>query len=300
MRLYLAATIQNGFCPGTSTFNKLNELEKRVTMSIPHRLDSYHYLGNQTLVDRIRDAGLRVFLDSGAFSAFTLGKPVDIQQYCQFIKDNRDILEVYSVLDAIGDADQSWRNQRTMEAAGLQPLPCFHYGEPLEVLEYYAANYPYITLGGMVPISNAQLLHWLDHIWAEYLTDTAGRPKVRVHGFGLTSKALMERYPWYSVDSSSWVQIASLGGIYLTQYGNIAISDNSPKAKEAFSHFDNMRPHERQVIADAIVRRGFEVERLRLNHLSRKAFNIWTYIDMGHQMADKELQFTRPQPVLFT
>ena len=299
MKLYLAATIQNGFCTGTVTFNKLTDLEKEVTTHLPYRLDSYHYIGTDRMVTVIRNAGLRVFLDSGAFSAFTQKTEIDINRYCDYIKANHDILEVYSVLDAIGDAEGTWRNQQYMESQGLHPLPCFHYGEPLEALDYYVNRYPYITLGGMVPISYAQLVLWLDHLWEKHLTTSAGTPKLRVHGFGLTSKMLMERYPWHSVDSSSWVQIASLGGIYLTEYGNIPVSDNSPKAKDFFSHYDNMRAHEQVAIAALARARGFDMERLRVNHLTRKVFNMWTYIVMARNMSQKDQRFVRTQPGLF-
>lgn len=307
MKIYLAATIQNGFYLGTPTYNRLDEVEKGViTYHSLHRLDSYHYIGTDQMAEKVRLAGLKVFLDSGAFSAFTKGAEIDIKRYIDWIKRHKDILEVYSVLDAIGDADKTWANQRTMEQAGVQPLPCFHYGEDPAVLEHYAANYPYITIGGMVPISNSQLVHWLDHLWERHLcnkdgsvrTAVDGKP-LRVHGFGLTSKMLMERYPWWSVDSSSWVQVGGMGNLFTTEYGTIPISDASPRAKEFHSHFDNLRPQEKEAVRSLIESRGFKVERLRVNHLSRKTFNAASYMRMSHMMRDKALRYVRAQPVLF-
>ena len=50
----------------------------------------------------------------------------------------------------------------------------------------------------MVPVSTKDLLPWLDRIFSTYICDDKGFPKVKTHGFGLTT-SLMIRYPWYSV-----------------------------------------------------------------------------------------------------
>ena len=82
-----------------------------------------------------------------------------MKEYCRYIQKNEDIIEKVdgmtcaSVLDGIGDPLKTYQNQKAMEGMGVVPLPCFHYGEDERYLDYYAANYPYITIGGMVPIS---------------------------------------------------------------------------------------------------------------------------------------------------
>ncbi len=42
-----------------------------------------------------------VFLDSGAFTAWTKRVEIDIQKYIEFIKQNQDVLTVYANLDVI-------------------------------------------------------------------------------------------------------------------------------------------------------------------------------------------------------
>ena len=298
MKLYLAAMLYNDFREGSTVYHRLDDREKQAVREAPYVLDSYHYIGNERMANRIRSTGRRIFLDSGAFSAHTQGIKVDIWQYCDYIHRNSDLFEVVSVLDAIGDPDQTYRNQITMESAGLRPLPCFHYGEPEEVLEYYASTYEYITIGGMVPISSPQLKIWLDRIWGRYLTNDDGTPKIKVHGFGLTSVPLMARYPWYSVDSSSWVQLGGMGNIFLPQYGTIAVSEHAPQRKEAEKHIDNLPYEHQKVIVDYIEGIGFNMDRLRTMHLSRKCFNIVTYTDMMARQEENKT-FTQLQPVLF-
>jgi hypothetical protein len=298
MKIYLAALLYNDFRKGSSVYNRLIEREKQAVDECQHILDSYHYIGNERMVNRIRGAGKKIFLDSGAFSSFTQGITVDIKRYCDYVNQNIDIFEVVSVLDAIGDPDKTYVNQIYMESQGVNALPCYHYGEPEEVLEYYVARYPYITIGGMVPISSPQLKIWLDRIWGRHLTHLDGTPKIKVHGFGLTSVPLMARYPWYSVDSSAWVQLGGIGSIFLPQFGTLSVSEHAPQTKEAGKHIDNLPGPQRKVVVDFIEGMGFDIERLRQLHLTRKTLNIVTYgSQMAAQLSDKT--FIQPQPVLF-
>jgi hypothetical protein len=298
MKIYLAALLYNDFREGSTVWNRLLDREKQAVRECKHILDSYHYIGNERMVNRIRNAGKRIFLDSGAFSAYTQGITVDIKQYCDYIKKNIDIFEVVSVLDSIGDADKTYQNQIYMESQGVNPLPCYHYGEDEAVVEYYASNYEYITIGGMVPISSPQLRIWLDRIWGRHLTNRDGTPKVKVHGFGLTSVPLMARYPWYSVDSSAWVQLGGIGSIFTPQFGTLSVSEHAPQTKEAGKHIDNLPGPQRKAVVDFIEGMGFDIERLRQIHLTRKCLNIVTY---GSMMAAqlRHKKFIQPQPVLF-
>lgn len=295
MKIYLAAVLYNDFREGSPVYNRLDDREKEAVRTCEYILDSYHYINKQRLVDRIRKTGRQIFLDSGAFSAYSLGSEINIDDYCNYCHDNSDFVEVVSVLDAIGDADQTWNNQQTMEGRGLQVLPCYHYGEPEEVLDFYASEYEYITIGGMVPISTPQLKVWLDRIWSKYLTNSDGTSKVKVHGFGLTSVSLMARYPWYSVDSSSWVQLGGMGNIFLPDYGMIAVSEFAPQLKEKMKHVDNLPEEHREVVVGYIEGLGFNLERLRKMHLSRKTFNMVTYgLMMGYQVEDKRFKIQQP------
>lgn len=284
MKLYLAGLYTSNFDLHGRVYAKLDEREKEMRRGVDWFLESYHYIHRPKAVERIRREGVKVFLDSGAFSAFSMGVDVDLGKYCDYIHKNIDIIEhidgqpLASVLDAIGDADGTWRNQRAMEDRGVRPLPCYHYGEPIEVLEYYIANYSYITIGGMVPISTPQLKLWLDRLWADYLTDDTGAPIVKVHGFGLTSLPLMMRYPWYSVDSSTWVQWAANGMVLIPgQMGQVDVSNKSSRKKIRGQHMDSVSPLETAAIEKSIRAVGIDPERLRDLYFSRWAFNAFSF-----------------------
>lgn len=305
MKLYLAGLYTSNFTKQSQQFLRCDEAEQQARLDVRYFLESYHYIHKQSFVDKIREDGVRVFLDSGAFSAFTKGVEVDLDAYCRYIHENMDIIEVIdgalcaSVLDGIGDPYKTYVNQKAMEERGVKPLPCFHYGEPEEYLEYYVANYSYITLGGMVPISTPQLRYWLDRIWEKYLTDENGRPKIKVHGFGLTVIELMTRYPWYSVDSSSWVQIAANGNIIIPGHGILATSDSSPNRHVLNQHYDTMPEAQREAIRELLKSQGFDIERMRTNYISRWVYNCWAFTAINKSLEDKETVFTRVQPELF-
>lgn len=283
MNIFMAAVYSNSYKPGQNRYVKLNDHEKRLVENIPHILESWHYVGKQKFVDEMRADGAKIFLDSGAFSAFTLGVSLSVKDYCDYIDRNRDIIRMEdgvmmaSVLDGIGDPLQTWRNQYEMELRGVTPLPCFHSGEDERYLEHYVANYPYITLGGMVGASTKQLCVWLDRIWDRYLVDGAGRPKVRVHGFGITAIPIMERYPWYSCDSSSWIQSAAFGSIVTPAYGPLNVSEKSPSRHDAGQHLTTLTPIEQDVVFQMLEKQGFTYERLSTVYESRAAYNLWAY-----------------------
>lgn len=283
MNVFMAAVYTNQYKPGQKLYADLNEREQGIMRDIPHILESWHYVGKQRYVDQMRADGAKVFLDSGAFSAFTLGVTLSVEDYCNYIKTNMDILRVEdgdvmaSVLDGIGDPLQTWRNQQEMELRGVRPLPCFHFGEDEQYLEHYVKNYSYITLGGMVAQSTKALGPWLDRIWDRYLTDGSGRPRTRVHGFGLTSVPLMGDYPWYSVDSSSWVQATAFGAIVTPKHGPMHVSEKSPNRHDWGHHISTLTPVEQDAVYQMLEQAGFTYERLSTVYQSRAAFNIWSY-----------------------
>lgn len=282
-----SAGVNTSFPIGGTVYNRCTESEQRKRDSIVWYLESYHYIHKQSMVDRMRKLGVQVFLDSGAFSAMTQGVTIDIGAYCDYIIRNDDFIlkvdgiNVASVLDHIGTgwqaAEATWKNQQEMEARGAKPLPCFHFGEPVEFLDFYAQNYPYITLGGLVGKSAKVIEAWLDSLW-ERLVDSDGRPITRVHGFGLTSLPLMMRYPFYSVDSSTWVQWASRGLVLEPLNGwQINISAQSSARKVEGMHIDTIPAPQREALEEIFRAQDIDTQRMRDTYVARWAWDVWAF-----------------------
>lgn len=287
MILYIAGLFTSHFNLGGNLYRKATPNTKLLRNNVAHFLESYHYIHKGSYAKNIKEDGIKVFLDSGAFSSFSLGVDVNLEAYAEFIKENQDIILMASVLDAIGDPVGTFNNQTALEALGVEVLPCFHYGEPFDLCEYYLNNYEYITIGGMVPIPNSKLIYWLDELWSKVLTDKDGFSRRKIHGFGLTSRELMLRYPWYSCDSSSWVQAAANGSIVLPEFSSaISISSRSPQVRNWGQHFNTYPPSTQERILERLAYYGLTLEEVQHDYRSRWALNAFTYDQLGRRLGD--------------
>lgn len=160
---------------------------------------SFYYYRKVDLEQAFGNPRPQLMADSGAFSALTLGAPIDINEYALWIKRWEPLLETYANLDVIGNAGATLDNQHRLEDMGLHPLPVFHVNEPWEYLEHYLEKYNYIALGGLVGVNRMKgMMPWLVKAFRML------RPGQYYHGFGLTSWPMLAGLPWGSVDSSSW------------------------------------------------------------------------------------------------
>ncbi len=150
------------------------------------------------------------YFDSEEFYAY-------VDSYCNYVKEKKAGIEHFTNVDVIFDPERTWKVQKYIENEhGLKPVPVIHFGTKLKWLDRYLNDgHDYIGLGGLGQQVNAsQYCGWADmvykHIcpaWNDY------KPIVRTHGFAMTAHRLLMRYPWRSVDSSSWVKIGAIGQI---------------------------------------------------------------------------------------
>jgi hypothetical protein len=185
---------------------------------VRHRLVSFadvDGLGRKSFAFWIdtRPAGARVFLDSGAFGAYTRGATIELARYCDYVKATMPALAAYAALDVIGDWRATAVNLDHMRKAGLDPLPVFHVSqESHDVLDGILRDGTgQIAIGGMASerATREIIQRELDACWA-----VIGRHwPVRVHGFGILAQWALERYPFYSVDSSSAIISAGMGRV---------------------------------------------------------------------------------------
>jgi hypothetical protein len=170
---------------------------------------------------------IKVFLDSGAYSAWKLGPAIDLDEYIAFLKSNKDLLDCYIGLDLIpGDGVVEWRpdkiegaarasydNHCRMKDAGLTPIPVFHHGEAFDWLKRYLDGGEQL-IAVSVKGNAYQAMAWLDDVFV-ILKRWSG---VKAHGLGLTSLSLLRRYPFASVDSGTWLKQSAIGQIPIPRY----------------------------------------------------------------------------------
>lgn len=168
----------------------------------------------------------RILIDSGAFSVWSNGGSIDICAYAQFALDfqrlidpsinvhvvNLDVLpgkwgEVPDAQTIAASAEQGWQNMLYLENKGLKVIHIFHQHEDFSILERLSKHSDYIGISPANDVSTDEKLSWLNKVFF-YLKDST-----KCHGFAVTSHRQLFGYPFYSVDSSSWITPARFGRI---------------------------------------------------------------------------------------
>lgn len=269
MKIYLA---------GTCVAKPENCPDLVALFSKCHKLHSYFHVVNgfeTRWFDVLAANKVPILLDSGAYSAYTKGEIIDLSAYADFLFSMQDKgynIEHFANLDVIGDPEKTMQNHQWLCQQGLEPMPVYHYGEPVEYLQAYLECGSHVALGGLMQGTRQQLLQWMDFLFDRYLTDAEGKAIVKVHGFGLTSATFLFRYPWYSVDSSSWVMTGAMGGVLIpvfnsrtqtwnwhTDPSKVDVSAKSPARKKAGAHVQTLSPMVRHLVDNYISMLGYSL-----------------------------------------
>ena len=307
MRIYLAGLYHARGAASETSGTEHMRIAHRAREKYPWDLESYFYMQNNwRIIEQMRKDKRTIFMDSGAFSMYTQKVDVSIEAYAKFLLDNKDIWHVASNLDDVFKNEaKSWENQKTMESLGVKVQPVFHCREDERwLVKYLDAGYDYIFLGGMVPESTPWLKGWLDRLWTHYLTNKDGTARIKVHGFGLTTLQLMFRYPWFSVDSTSWVMTSSYGGCFvdMPEPGGgmrdykVNFSTDSGRVRDLDQHYDTLPKATQERIRKRVEELGYTVQGLRESYGWRDHFNIGYFKRAMERRIDR---FTAAQPSIF-
>lgn len=179
----------------------------------------------------------KLLVDSGAHSAHTKGIQLDLEEYIGFVNDNIDKMTLYVQVDKIpgvyrmpktakdwADAPRlSWENYLYMREKSKDPnklIPVFHQGEDFKWLENMC-NYtfsdgthiPYIGLSPRGDVSLSAKYDFSAECFA--VIQRSKNPNVKTHAFGATSLEMLERLPYTSADSTTWVLVSAYGQVWM-------------------------------------------------------------------------------------
>lgn len=138
---------------------------------------------------------IRFLLDSGAFTAWKLKKPIQLDDYCRFIESLPFRPWRYFTLDVIGDPHGTIKNYEIMLKRGFTPVPIFTRGESPSVLEDYYKTSDVVGIGGLVGTPGNK------GFVKAIMKKVNGR---KVHWLGFNAKEFLAHYKPYMCDSSSW------------------------------------------------------------------------------------------------
>lgn len=150
---------------------------------------------------------VNIFLDSWGFSIRNRGLNLSIDDYVEYVKKFGKYYEIIANMDT-NDTKETLHNQRRLEKETWHKiLPVYHRSElkswDKDLLKYYCQNYDFVALGWVAWIwmSKAEKRYYLD-----FSFKTAMEYKTKLHWFWITSYSELLRYPFYTIDSTSWLQ----------------------------------------------------------------------------------------------
>tara|TARA_R100001143_G_scaffold58341_1_gene56170 strand:+ start:151 stop:1218 length:1068 start_codon:yes stop_codon:yes gene_type:complete len=238
-----------------------------------------------------------IILDSGAYSAWNSGDVITVEEYGTFLEANRDSFKHCVNLDVIpgvrnkkptpaevdASAAAGWENLKRLEDRGFDPIPVFHQGEEFTWLEkMLKEGYEYIGISPANDRSTPEKRAWLDFVFT-LITDDDGVPVVKTHGFGMTAIPLVYRYPWYSVDSITWIILAGYGSVMVPRVSNgkldyasspicIATSSRASSIKKG-KHFHNFGDQTKEMLTEYFEELGTSISDLESSPYARNRIN---------------------------
>jgi hypothetical protein len=193
-----------------------------------YRLESFVYLSQfeRTIIKEYKG----FLLDSGAFTYLNkAGGACDWEKYVieygQFIK-KFDVQYFFELdIDPIVGIKEVERLRGVLESvAERKCIPVWHKSRGLEYWENITKEYDYVAIGGIVTkeIKKAQ------HDIFTPLLNIAKLNACKVHGLGFTSLLGVEKYSFFSVDSTAWLSGNRFGHVYFFNGQTLLKYDKKP------------------------------------------------------------------------
>jgi len=228
-------------------------------------------------------------LDSGGFTAWTLGTEIDLDalsatfagllddygDLCDFVLISLDEIPAHKGIDPTQEQiaraiERSRANFDILRREFAEKvLPVFHQNEPLEYFDKLVGESNYIALSPRNDRAERWRVRWAEHV-------SARAPPCRFHGLATHGYDMMRKVEWYSADSASWVRTAANGSIYwpsATKLQKLAVSTLSPALKNYGAHIDHLKPNVKRRVIDVIQARGYSLAELQTDDGARYRWN---------------------------
>lgn len=269
------------------------------------------------------EPAISVMLDSGAYSAWFHGAPIELDAYIDYIKRHRRLFNSIVALDMIPGENRkvaktqaaiemaarvSHDNFTKMRKAGIEAIPVFHQGEDFKWLERMIdEGVGYIGISPAPRASQEIILRWLDQCFTR-ITDKDGLPLVKTHGFGATSFGICKRYPWFTIDSTTWALAAGYGTIILPPFSDGKTPNyNRPPLRFSITDRDTagsrpllkLGPVERKVIDAHLQTMGVDLSDIRTDHRERARVNVLYYLGLEASLVNEPFRIQATMPAGF-
>lgn len=220
----------------------------------------------------------KLMIDNGEFTFHRKGGSLNIDEYIQWLNDNDECIDYAIALDKIPGRwghvktreeiaqapEQTWNNYCYMYERVKSPkklLPVFHQYDNFKWLEQILkSGMPeYICLSGNKELTNKQREDWYETCYS-YIYKL--NPNVKVHCLGSATLQNAERFPFTSMDATSWIMTGANGSI-LTDVGVVYVG-TAIKLSDI----------ERQAVEKIVSKYGLTVDDVITNYKARMVANV--------------------------
>lgn len=230
-----------------STTKYINILSnKKLLKDKVNILFSYYYLFKDFSLEDIQLLKTKkcvnnLFLDSGAYSAYTQSVNIDLDEYIKFINEYGELFKYVSQLDVIGDGKRTLENYKYMKNKikyKNKLLPIYQYNTNIKyfkkLTEYNECDI--IGIGGIADKSHKKRKRLLSKV--------INYNNCKLHLFGVTDFKLLNNFKKYiySFDSTSYILKGVMGkiGVFVgtEKLQEVIISDRQLNNKKHFKFYN--------------------------------------------------------------
>ena len=196
----------------------------------------YYNKGLHRSLDHSLKAGVKVFMDSSAYSFQKFSHSANVKRkrgyteedllklrddtidlYVQYCKEHGKDWDFYANFDYVRHAPIVYKVQKQLEKRGIRPVPVYHGDDGVSWLKRYCEEGHKLICVGGTAVGNRTTWHknraYLDTVFN--ITEKYG---VKVHGLAITSFTHLFQFPMYSADS-----VANNTMILIRQAGRIRV-----------------------------------------------------------------------------
>lgn len=262
----------------------------------------YSQINNRGVLMKRFDAPTngKLLVDSGAHSAHTKGIQLDLEEYIGFSNEHMDKITLYVQVDKIPGVylmpktpkdfteapELSWENYLYMREKSKDPdklIPVFHMGEDMKWLrnmcDYRFSDGSHIPYIGLSPRGDVSLQAKYDFSAECFgVIQSSTNPKIKTHAFGATSLEMLEKLPYTSADSTTWVLVSAYGQVWMPNCitGDVnGVGIKLGVSKENISHptatqtYWEQTPEIKKKLDDYFESIGTNIEKLSVSHSER-------------------------------